>query len=192
MYSSLELLKKFKTYSSYVIRHKWYVFLECCKLGIPLQGIIHDLSKLLPDEFIPYMHHFGGGIKTGRDKTGYYKPTDTGDPAFDFAWFLHQKRNAHHWQYWCFPRDADDNSPLKTLEMPIKYRKEMVADWRGAGRAQGTPNVLKWYSTNQHKIVLGPRTREWVDKELGYFRIYPNGMDVVIHGVRQRVPIHSA
>jgi hypothetical protein len=186
------LLSKFITYSSYVIRHKWYVFLECCKQGIHLQGIIHDMSKLLPSEFIPYMYHFGGGIKQGRDKTGYYKPTDTGDLKFDYAWFLHQKRNAHHWQYWCFPKDADDNSALKILEMPLKYRKEMVADWRGAGRAQGTPNVLNWYTKNRHKIILGPKTREWVEKELGYIDEQKDFMEVEVHGVRKKVPVHSA
>jgi len=161
-------LRKFLTYSSYVIRHKWYVFLECYKLGIPVQGVLHDLSKLFPDEFFPYMNHFGGGIKKGRDKTGYYKPTDTGDPAFDYAWFLHQKRNEHHWQWYCFPREANDARPIKVLEMPIKYRKEMVADWRGAGRAQGTPNVLKWYTANRGKMHLGPETRKWIEKELKY------------------------
>jgi hypothetical protein len=166
--------------------------LECHKLGITFQGIIHDFSKLLPDEFIPYMNHFGSGIKTGRDKTGYYKPTDTGDPAFDFAWFLHQKRNAHHWQYWCFPKDANDDSALKILEMPIKYRKEMVADWRGAGRAQGTPNVLNWYEKNHHKIRLAPRTREWVEKELGYVNDKSDFMEVEIHGVRKKVPVYTA
>jgi hypothetical protein len=162
------LLKKFLTYSSYVIRHKWYVFLECCKLGIPIQGVIHDWHKLLPDEFVPYMNYFGNGIKTGRDKTGYYKPTDTGDSAFDYAWFTHVKRAKHHWQYWTTPRDADDLESVKVFEIPVKYRKEMVADWRGAGRAQGTPDVQKWYRANRCKLLLAPKTRKWIEHELGY------------------------
>jgi len=180
------LLKKFMTYSSYVIRHKWYVFLECYKQGIPIQGIIHDISKLLPSEFIPYMHHFGGGIKQGRDKTGYYKPTDTGDHAFDYAWFLHQKRNAHHWQYWTTPRDFGDPNPVKILEIPIKYRKEMVADWRGAGRAQGTPDVRKWYAKNAQKLQLGPETRKWVEKEIKHLAVQRAPLSV------NKVASHSA
>lgn len=93
---------KYFRYLNYVIRHKWFVFLECCKLGIPYLGIIHDWSKVLPSEFIPYARYFygekGDNIKKSRDKTGYYKPYDTGNSLFDFAWLLHQKRNKHHWQ----------------------------------------------------------------------------------------------
>lgn len=158
-------MSKFLTYSKYVLRHKFFVFVECCKYGMPLRGLLHDMSKLRLSEFIPYMHHFGSGIKTGRDKTGYYKPHNTGDPAFDFAWFLHQKRNSHHWQYWILPTDGGGT---KVLEMPLAVRKEMVADWRGAGRAQGTPDVLAWYAKNKDKLVLGPITRAWVEQEIGY------------------------
>ena len=158
-------------YLNYVLRHKWFVFLECVKLGIPLRGIVHDLSKFLPSEFFPYADHFHGkgkkdGIKTGRNKTGYYKPTDTGDPAFDKAWFHHQKRNDHHWQYWCQP--DEDGSPVKVLEMPMECRLEMLADWRGAGRAQGTPDTLAWYTENGMKMSLGPYTRAWVEHVLGF------------------------
>src|SRR5664280_1736204 len=104
--SKRRCLTRYDKYLWYVVCHRWFVFIECCKLGIPWQGIVHDLSKFRPSEFFPYARHFHGvGAKEWRDKTGYYKPTDTGDSAFDFAWFLHQKRNAHHWQYWIFPSD---------------------------------------------------------------------------------------
>ena len=35
-----------------ILRHKYFVFKYCCKLGIPWQGITHDLSKFSPTEFI--------------------------------------------------------------------------------------------------------------------------------------------
>lgn len=159
-------MRKFFTYLKYLVRHKWFVFLECCKFGMPVRGLLHDMSKFRPSEFFPYMNHFGGGIKTGRDSTGYYKPTDTGDLAFDRAWFLHQKRNNHHWQFWIIPTDGGG---IKVLEMPLFARKEMVADWRGAGKAQGTPDVKKWYAANKDKLVLGQETRTWVEQELGFF-----------------------
>jgi len=139
---------------------------ECFRLGLYWQGITHDISKLLPSEFFPYMEHFFGskiGISRGRNKTGYFKPVDTGDAAFDFAWLLHLKRNKHHWQYWCLP---DNGGGLKILEMPLKYRKEMLADWRGAGRAQGTPDTKKWYDINRHKLSLGTETRRWIEAQI--------------------------
>jgi len=80
-------------YLDYLLRHKWYVTLECFREGLYWQGLTHDLSKFLPSEFIPYANYFygKGKVKKVRDETGYYKPTDTGDKEFDFAWLLHQK-----------------------------------------------------------------------------------------------------
>jgi hypothetical protein len=43
-----------------MMRHKWFVFIEACKLGIPWLGLIHDLSKFAPSEFIPYARYFYG------------------------------------------------------------------------------------------------------------------------------------
>ena len=157
-------------YLSYVVRHKWFVFLECCKLGIPFLGIIHDISKFYPSEWTPYVNYFYGnkeGIKKGRDETGYYKAGDTVDEKFNFAWLLHQKRNKHHWQWWILP--IDDGS-TKIFDIPIAYKKEMIADWFGAGRAQGTPDTLSWYKKNKDKMKLHPKTREWIEYKLEELR----------------------
>jgi len=154
----------FAKYLSYVVRHKWFVFLEAVRLGIPWLGLVHDMSKLLPAEWGPYQRFFyGKRAKPRRDGTGYFSPTDTGDAAFDFAWLLHQKRNRHHWQWWLLP---EDDGGTKVLEMPMRYRLEMLADWRGAGRAQGTAGVAAWYVTNKHKMRLGPATRAFIEAAL--------------------------
>ena len=167
---------KYLKYLKYVLRHKWFVFIECCKVGHPFLGLIHDWSKFRPNEFLPYAEHFYGetshhkdgshqpkGIKTGRDETGYYKPTNTGNKEFDFAWLLHQKRNRHHWQWWVLPED-DGGEVL--MEIPVKYRLEMLCDWFGAGRAQGTPDVKAWYQKNKDKMRLHRETRSSVEWQL--------------------------
>ncbi len=155
---------KYLRYLNYVLRHKWFVFLEACRLGIPWLGIIHDLSKLLLSEWGPYAEFFyGKQAKVVRDSTGYYKPTDTGNAAFDFAWLLHQKRNKHHWQWWCLP--SEDG--MKVLPMPDRYLREMIADWRGAGRAQKKPDTRAWYAKNGCKMQLHPDTRKAVEAFLG-------------------------
>lgn len=148
-------------YLRYVLRHKFYVFQECLKLGVPLWiAIVHDWDKFLPDEWFPYVNFFHGkNAKAKRDKTGYYKPTDTGDTAFEWSWFLHARRNKHHWQWWVFPTEGDN----KVLPIPDVYRREMLADWRGAGRAQGTPDTRVWYEANKHKMQLHPETRAWIE-----------------------------
>jgi len=160
-------MKRYLVYLWYVILHKWYVFIQCCRFGIPWLGIVHDWSKFLPSELIPYARYFynpDGSRKQIRNETGYYKPTDTGDPAFDFAWLLHQKRNKHHWQWWILP---EDEGGTKVLQMPVKYWLEMLADWVGAGKAQGTPDTVGWYDKNKDKLVLHMITRLSLEHTIG-------------------------
>jgi hypothetical protein len=152
-------------YLKYVFLHKWFVLLECWKLGLIWQGIVHDLSKLRLDELRPYARYFYGDIKKSRDETGYYKPTDTGDAAFDFAWLLHQKRNPHHWQWWILP---EDEGGLKILPMQRRYVLEMICDWRGAGRAQGHgDDTIEWYRKHRHVMQLHSDTQQTIERLLG-------------------------
>jgi hypothetical protein len=141
------------------------VFLECTKHGLWWRGLIHDWSKLLPSEWRPYANFFYGNRSgsSPRDSTGYYKPTDTGDAKFDFAWLLHQKRNDHHWQWWVLP---EDDGGEKVLEMSPAARTEMLCDWRGAGRAQGKPDTRAWYHGAKDKMRLGPDTRRWIEQAI--------------------------
>jgi hypothetical protein len=152
-------------YGRYVLRHKWFVFRECCKAGIVWRGITHDLSKLRPDEWFPYARYFYGSNQPRRDSTGYYKPTDTGDIIFDHAWLLHQKRNDHHWQWWILP---EGDGGIKVLPMSETARSEMLCDWRGASRAQGYgDNTVMWYIKNCGHMQLHPETRGWIEGKLG-------------------------
>lgn len=151
-----------------ILRHKFFVFVECAKHGLWYRGLMHDVSKFLPSEWFPYAEFFyGEKAVPRRDKTGYYKPTDTGNVAFDFAWLLHQKRNRHHWQWWVLP---EDDGGTKVLEMSETFRLEMLCDWRGAGKAYGTPDTKLWYLTNRHKMQLGQKTRAWVEVQLGILK----------------------
>ena len=144
-------------YLKYILKHKWYVFVECCRLGIPWCGLMHDMSKLLPSEFFAYREYFYGGW------TFIPKPVED---DFDFAWHWHLKRNKHHWQWWII---KFDNGGLKIFEMPIEYRKEMLADWIGAGKAiHGKNEVIQWYADNKDNMALAPQTRAWIEKEIRY------------------------
>jgi len=150
------------TYLKYVVKHKYFVMKECFRSGLYIRGLLHDNSKFLPSEFFPYAKFFYG--KKVRSKTGYYKPTDTGNKDFDKAWMFHANRNKHHWQYWCIP-DADKNSCIKIED---KYLIEMVCDWVGAAKAQGKTreSVLEWWEENNNKMLLHPETREDIENLL--------------------------
>ena len=158
-------MKAHLRYFWYIVRHKWFVFIECCKLGIPWLGIVHDWSKFLPSEWIPYVNHFYGEGKSREDAGEYYDAANTGSDTFDYAWLYHQHRNKHHWQYWMLPQDDDED---KLLQMPDKYRREMLADWRGAGRAiTGIDNTPRWYLNHKDKMQLHSDTRAWIERQLG-------------------------
>lgn len=65
------------------------------------------------------------------------------------------------WQYWVLPLEAGKS--FKVHEMPLKYRKEMLADWYGASKAQKTSGIDKWWEVNKNKLVLGKETYIWFD-----------------------------
>lgn len=141
-------------YLKYVLRHKWFVFLACMKLNVSfVQAVVHDWSKFLPSEWIPYARTF-----YAPDGSKQYLPGDT----FARAWNHHQKRNKHHWQYWLITWDKGTSEPLP---MPEKYIREMLADWIGAGRAiHGRIEVAEWYEKNRENIKLHTGTRRIVER----------------------------
>jgi len=157
-------LKVFCKYMSYVVRHKWYVGRECFKHHLYWQGITHDISKLLPSEFVPYANYFYGNYKKFLKNGRIHAPGK--NDAFDYAWLLHQKRNKHHWQWFLLQNDTDG---LRLLDMPDRYIVEMVCDWKGAGKAQGhkQPGELQqWYMANKDKMQLSEITRFKVEQLL--------------------------
>lgn len=157
------MLKHLK-YLSYVLRHKWYVFIECCKAGIPLRGLLHDLSKFSFTEWIPYVETFYGDKPSPRDKTGAYDPLKVGG-SFDFAWLSHQHHNKHHWQWWILRGDSDGQ---KVIPMDNISRNEMLCDWRGAGKAiKGYDDTKNFYLKNKDKMILHHDTRAWIEQQLG-------------------------
>lgn len=190
-------MKRHLNYLKYVVRHKWFVMVECFRLGIPFLGLVHDISKFSPMEWISYAHTF---YKPNGEKQ-YVESVE-----FAHSWMLHQHRNKHHWQYWLhltisshncgIPLPESDymvwdrgevqrvvkrnSGPSEWLElqpsfpgdfltpkpMPDKYRREMLADWRGAGRALGKPDTKAWYLANKDKMMLHPETRAWIESAL--------------------------
>lgn len=161
----VRVFRKHLLYGRYVLRHKWFVYREGRKLGVGrLQLLIHDWHKMTPGEWFPYVETFYGDKPSPRRSDGGYDPNGVSE-AFDVAWLRHQKRGKHHWQWWVLPLD---DGGQRALPMPDKYRREMVADWRGAGLAQGKSDTCAWYEVNRHNMTLHPETREWVELEIGY------------------------
>jgi hypothetical protein len=142
--------------------------MACFRHGLYWRGLKHDLSKLnLTKEFIPYARFFYSDNKPKRDKTGYYKPYDTGNEPFEKAWVHHLHNNSHHYEHWLNPRKPEDGSVPLTLRMPEKDMLEMICDWEGAGKAQhSTTNQRQWYEINKHHLMLHPESQEFIENKL--------------------------
>lgn len=98
-------MKKHFQYLWYLLRHKWFVFIAGLNLNVPLwRLLVHDWTKFLPCEWLPYVDNFYGDKK---------------DPdAYDRAWNHHQKHNPHHWQYWLLTKDQPKRKWSVTAHQP--------------------------------------------------------------------------
>lgn len=102
-----------------VSRHKWLVFELCVRCGIPLQGLVHDLSKFSPDEFLVGARFYQGNCSPNaaeRHARGASR-----------AWMHHKGRNKHHYEYWTDMREGGDGTLYGTL-IPTRYMVEMFCD----------------------------------------------------------------
>jgi len=70
-----------------------------------------------------------------------------------------------------------DNGELVAEEMPKKYAREMLCDWRGCGKMFNKNEqdkydkfirreVCEYYKKIKDKIVLHENTRDWVEAKL--------------------------
>ena len=125
------------SYASYLTRHKYFVFRAGLRVGAPLwRLLLHDWSKVLPDEWVAYRHHF------------YREDKNAPDPAFYCAWLKHVHRNPHHWEHWVRFKYGGHGGHITATPfvMPEALAREMVADWLGANRViHGEYRLLRWY-----------------------------------------------
>lgn len=154
-------------------RHKYFVYLEGRKLGLSrIRMLIHDYQKYTPSEWTPYANKFHTG-GTPRRKDGGYDPTSQGE-AFSRAWNHHVHHGSHHWQHFI---NVKPDGSLEVLPMPDKDRRELLADWRGAGRTYGNPDTRAWYAKNKDQMILHPDTRAWVERKLAKGKVQHDELD---------------
>ena len=146
--------------------HKYWVFYYCCKAGIPIQGVTHDLSKFSPTEFFESIKYYQGTsspIDACKKVNGY-----------SMAWFHHKGRNPHHYEYW---QDNFDYGGEQVV-MPKKYATEMLCDYLGAAKAYMGNNFsfkdeLSWWNNKKsHGIAMHPKTLYFMDKMFKFLARY--------------------
>ncbi len=107
--------KHFKTISA----HKWMVMKLCFRVGLYKQGLLHDLSKYSPAEFLVGAHYY----------QGYRSPNnkEREEKGYSSAWLHHKGRNKHHYEYWVDYTSRGEGA-MTAVEMPIRYTAEMLMD----------------------------------------------------------------
>lgn len=115
MGTDLHIREHFKT----ITEHKMLVMKFCFELGLYGQGLLHDLSKYSPEEFLEGCRYWKGNESPNneaRRKTGR-----------SLAWMHHKGRNKHHFDYWT-DYGIDCKTKIKGVDMPRRYIAELICD----------------------------------------------------------------
>ena len=111
-------LRNITGHFSTITRHRHAVFVHCTKVGIPLQGLMHDLSKYSPSEFIEGVKNYQGTCSPNE--------AERREKGYSSAWLHHKGRNKHHFEYWTDYNPVERK--VKPVRMPLNYVAEMFCD----------------------------------------------------------------
>ena len=143
----MHILKHFVT----ITRHRHKVMVHCFKCGIPLQGLVHDLSKYSPTDFFPSAKFY----------VGTRSPNE----------MHHKGRNRHHFEYWY---DVDPvTKDYHAVRMPVRFAAEMFCDRVAAskiyrGREYTDADAWNYLRNGHHKKYFHPETLELLE---GWLRL---------------------
>ena len=142
--------------------HKLLVMKHCFKVGLYKQGLLHDLSKYSPTEFLVGSKFYQGTRSPNnaeREVKGY-----------SAAWLHHKGRNRHHYEYW-LDYSTDLNEGIIGMKMPVRYVVEMFLDRIAAskvyiGEAYNDSDPLRYYENGRAGELMHPETRALLEKLL--------------------------
>ena len=164
-------MNKFVKHFNTITYHKWLVFKYCFRMGIIKQGIMHDLSKYSPTEFMVGVKYFQGDRSPNN--------AEREDIGYSSSWLHHKGRNKHHWEFWVdFTRTG-----LQPAKMPTRYVLEMFCDRIAAsqtyqGKKYRDTFPLAYYENGKHSYIMHPQTRQFLEHLLHYLHDY--GLDETI------------
>lgn len=149
-----------------ITKHRHMVIRHAFKAGIPLRGLLHDLSKYSPTEFIKGAEYFQGGVKSPNEgeRAAY---------GYSLAWMHHKGRNRHHFEYW-----SDYNPKTKLVEpvkMPLVFVKEMFCDRVAASKIYQKENYslehpLEYFLRAKGRRVINKETSDLLESLLVMLR----------------------
>lgn len=151
--------KHFKT----ITYHKYLVMKGCFKVGLYYQGIMHDMSKYSPSEFLVGAKYYQG------DRSPNNAERET--IGFSSAWLHHKGRNKHHYEYWIDYSTKNIPGGMAPAPMPDKYIIEMFMDRIAACKvykksAYTDQSPLEYYLSGKDPAPIHEKTRTMLEKLL--------------------------
>lgn len=154
----MHIWKHFKT----ITHHKLMVMKGCFSVGLYRQGLLHDLSKYMPSEFIVGAKYY----------QGYQSPNNAErkEKGYSSAWLHHKGRNKHHYEYWT-DYSSQAGVGIIPTRMPERYVVEMFIDRVAASKNYNMDHYtddlpLKYYQRGNSGRYMHPDTRELLEKLL--------------------------
>ncbi|MBO6133321.1 MAG: catalase [Lachnospiraceae bacterium] len=146
-----------------VLEHKWLVMKYCFKVGLFKQGILHDLSKFSPTEFLVGVKYYQGDRSPNnaeREEKGY-----------SASWLHHKGRNKHHYEYWTDYSVSSKSVAIVPVKMPAKYVVEMLMDRIAASRVYHKGHYkddmpLKYFARSMDRVMMHEDTKRLLYKLL--------------------------
>ena len=137
-----------------ITAHKLKVMLLCFRVGLFKQGLLHDMSKYTPTEFLTGCRYYQGTRSPNareREVVGY-----------SAAWMHHKGRNKHHFEYWT--DFSIQSGRMAGVKMPVTYFVEMVMDRIAAsktykGSAYKDSDSLVYFQNSTETDLMHPETR---------------------------------
>ena len=102
-----------------ITHHKNLVRKGCFKVGLYRQGLLHDMSKYTPTEFIVGCKYYQGNRSPNN--------AEREDTGLSTSWIHHYGRNKHHFEHWV-DYGINCDTIIQGVPMPRKYIAEMVMD----------------------------------------------------------------
>ena len=130
----MHFIGHFKT----ITRHKILVAKGCFKLGLYYQGIMHDMSKYSPTEFLVGVKYYQG--------TASPNNAERMEEGISMSWLHHKGRNKHHFEYWIdYSMPGSEGPLLIGMKMPLRYVVEMFMDRIAASKTYQGEAYRNWH-----------------------------------------------
>ncbi|MDD5924188.1 MAG: DUF5662 family protein [Clostridia bacterium] len=143
-------------------KHKFLVMKHCFRVGLYKQGLLHDLSKYSPTEFLPGIKYYQGNQSPNNVERKLN--------GCSLAWLHHKGRNKHHLEYWIDYSPEGDHM-MTGMKMPVNYVVEMVCDRIAASQNYNKEKYTdadswNYYVKSKEHYMLHPETRALLEKLL--------------------------